>query len=381
LDAVDGLRFPALGITARFSRIESERFVIDRTYHTWVYDIWTGLKLRNCRIELPKGAEDITVTNVEHDINLRPETNVFTLEKRTLPFLSRFELFVSFVTRPRMDEVVSYVSEESEIANHRRYAKIITVQNRQSYVIERIRLKRAMDFEPRIFKVEELSLEGDIEVVTALVETSRDKYGRVAKSFLSWETNFSPLERKRFRISYELLAEEERTATIITKLVIQANLLFKQITSVKQIFRDTMLIADELHTPCRSERDFANKIGVLCQLFDVKLRPLRQLLGNNVDQNWQSIKLLEEWLQRSGLAYDSSMIETWRNIVEIRNKSPPFHQPDNRIIELCKFFNQGYPPDYPDFWISIINKLKESLQHFVEVLGTALTSLKRDTDA
>lgn len=374
MDEVKGLKFPALGMRATFSRIESEKFVIDRTYHTWVYDISTGLKIRNCKIKLPTGAEDIMATSIEHDINLQPKTNVFTLEKRKLPFLSRFELFISFVTRPRMDEVVSYVSEEPEIGNHRRYVKIITVQNRQSYVVERIRLTRAMDFEPRIFKVEELSPEGDIEVTTTLIETSRDNLGRIAKSFLSWETNFSPLKRKRFRISYELPSEEEKTATIITKLVIQANLLFKQITSVEQIFRETMLIADELHTPCRSERDFSNKIGVLYQLFDVKLQPLRRLLGNSVDQNWQSIKLLDEWLQRSGLTYDSSMIETWRNIVEIRNKSPPFHQPDSRIIELCKFFEQGYPPHYPDFWICIINKLKDSLQHFVEVLGTAIRS-------
>ena len=366
--------FPTLSIRARLSRVESERFVVDRTYHTRVYRISTGLKLRNCKIELPKGAEDITVTSVEHGINLRPKTNVFILKKKNLPLLSRFELLVTFVTRPRMDEVVSYVSEESEIGNGRFFVKMITVQNRQNYVVERIRLERALDFEPPMFKVEELSFEGTIKVPTALIETSRDDLGRIAKSALSWETNFSPLQRKRFRVSYVLPVEEEKIASTITKLIIQANLLFKPITSVEQIFRDSMLVADELHTPCRSDRDFANKIGVLCQLFDVKLQPLRQLLGENIDQNWQSIKLIEEWLQRSGFTYDSVMIETWRNIVEIRNKSPPFHRPDSRIIELCKFFDQDYPPHYPDFWICIINKFKESLQHFVEVLAVAAKS-------
>ena len=256
MDKVSLLRFSLRGIRARFSRVQSERFVVDRTYHTWMYHVSTGLKPRNCKIELPKGAEDITVTSVEHGINLRPKTNVFILGRKNLPSFSSFELFVSFVTRPRMDEVISYVSEESEIANSRRCAKIITVENRQNYVIERIRLERPLDFEPPKFKVEDLSPEGITEVSTGLIETSKDNLGRTTKSVLSWETNFSALKRKRFRISYEFPFEEEKIASSITKLVIQANLLFNKMTSVKQIFRDTMLVGDELHT-------LASLIGIL----------------------------------------------------------------------------------------------------------------------
>jgi len=358
-----------IGIKVKFSRVESERFVIDRTYHTWVYHVSTGLKVRDCKIQLPKGAEDVTVTNGEYSINLQPETFGFVLSKKKLPFFSSFEFHVSFVTRPRIDEVISYIDEKSEIVNSRYCIKSITVKNKQNYVIDRIRLERTIDFEPPIFKVEELTAEGAVKIITGLKETSKDTMGRITKSVLTWETNFSSRECKNFRVSYELPIEKENIPSTIIKSVTDANLLFNEVTSIEKIFRDSMLIADELHTICKSDRDFAHKIGVLCQLFDVPLQPLRELLKANVDENWQSIKLIEEWLKQEGISYDSLMIKTWKYIIGIRNKSPPFHQPDSRIITFCEFFDQSYPPNYSDFWICILSKFKKSIEEFVNVLA------------
>jgi len=357
-----------MGSRASFSRIESERFVVDRAYHIWIYHVSTRLKLGHCKIELPKSAEEITVTDIERGISFRSETNVVILEKKYLSFFSSFELSVSFVTRPRMDEVISYVSEEPEVADSRHCVKKIIVQNKQTYEIDRIRLERILDFEPPVFKVEELSAGGTTKEILGLIETSKDNLGRTTKSVLTWETSFHPLERKSFRISYESKIEEEKIATSIVKFVTQANLLFKKATSVEQVFQDSMLIADELHTPLKSDRDFAHKIGSLCQLFEVPLDPLRKLLNVKANEGWRSIKLIEEWLKQKGLS-DPTMVKTWRYIVGIRDKSLPFHHPDGRIIRFCEYFGQNYPPNYFDFWICILDKFKESIEKFVGILA------------
>jgi hypothetical protein len=350
------------------SSIESEKFVIDTVYHVWIFNIRTGIKAQNCEIELLEGADDIAVASVEDHINLRPKKSPFILERRELPFFSSVELTVSFVTRPRIDGVISYVKEETEVANGRQCTKTITVQNKQNYPLERIHLARTLDFEPPSFEVEELTSQGAVQVLTAQVETSKDMMGRTTKAALTWEVSFQPSQQKVFRASYTLSREEEGIASAMTRLVIQSSLLFKQITGVENIFKDSMLIADILHTPCTFEKDFAHKIGILCQLFDVPLDPLRHLLGEVVNKDWQSLKLLEEWLKVSDPNCDPTIIKTWRNIVEIRNKSPPFHRPDNKIIELCEFFDQKYPPDYLDLWVCITNRFKKTLQDFVEVL-------------
>jgi len=362
--------FDAIGMRVAFSTIESERFVIETGYHVWKFNVSTGIKVRNCRIELPAGADDITVANVEKHIDLRPKKNPFILERKEFPYFSSFRLTISFVTRPRLDGVISYVKEETGVTNSRHCIKTITVENKQNYPLERIHLARTLDFEPPSFEVEEVTSKGAEKILTAQVETSKDKMGRITKAVLTWDVNFQARQRKIFHISYDLPREEEGIASAITRLIIHSNLLFKQITGVENIFKDSMLVADILHTPCVSEKDFTTKIGVLSQLFDVPLDPLRKLLGGMVDKEWQSLRLLDEWLKRSS-HNDPVIIKTWRKMVEIRNKSPPFHGPDASIIQLCEFFDQKYPPDYVDFWVCIINKLKETLHAFVGVLQNA----------
>lgn len=357
-----------LGIKARRCRIESEEFTIDRVNHTWIYEVSTGLKLSNGLIELPKNAENINVVNMEYDINLQPKEHRFELKTKDFPYLKLLELMVSFVTRPRRDEVILYESEEVEVGNHGEWIRIITVKNRQNYTLNRIGLERSLDFEPSTFRVEELTAQGPVDITqNASVDISKDNLGRTAKSIIAWETSFSRREVKRFKLSCKFLMEEANIASETINLVVQSNVLFNKITKVEEIFFDTMLVANELHTPCGSERDFPNKIGVICQLFETKLDPLRKLL-KKANKNWRSIKLIEEWLKESGLSYDPDITQTWENIVQLRNASPPFHKPDARVIRLCEFFGQNYPPNYPELWKGIMNRFKVSLENFVDVL-------------
>jgi hypothetical protein len=175
--------------------------------------------------------------------------------------------------------------------------------------------------------------------------------------------------------------EEENIANSIIDLITQANLLFEKATSVKQVFHESLQIAKELHIRLKSESDFANKIGSLCQLFEVPPDPLRKLLNTEEvqkrarEENWRSIKLIEEWLRQENL-YDSEIIETWKYIVNVRNKSPPFHKPDKEIISICGYFGQNYPPNYIDFWTCILDKFKKSLEKFVNILSKYIQDKK-----
>lgn len=359
-----------LGIKAKLSRIESEEFNIDQVNHNWIYEVNIGIKLFNGLIELPENAENITVTNPEYNISLQPKEHKFKLERKIFPYFQILELAVSFVTKPRLDQIISYISEDEVIGNKDEWIRNITVKNKRNYEIKKIRLERSIDFEPSTFKIQELTSSGSIILPSAFVQISKDTQSRTAKStILAWETGFSKGETKQFNLYCKYPSQEVPIASQIVSLVNKSNLLFEEITSVKQLFRESMLVADELHTTCRAERDFSHKVGVLCQLFEVKLEPLRKLL-RNADPSWRSIKLLEEWLNNSGVSYDSEIIQTWRNIVELRNASPPFHRPDRRVLRLCEFFGQGYPPNYVELWSSVINKLKDSFEKLLEALRT-----------
>lgn len=358
------------GIKAKLVHKETEEFILDRVYHTWIYEVFTGIKLSDCIIELPRDAESINVINTNYSINLQPNTPTFLLKRHDFPYWKKLELTISFVTRPRLDHVISYEHEEVEVGEYE-WIRVITIRNKQNYDIKKIRLERLLDFEPSAFKVEELMADKPIDITqNALLEVSKDNIQRTARAMITWETHFSKLQTKLFKLQCRFTFENSGAAAQITSLVTQCNLLFGECTSVEEVFRESMQAAIELHTPCRSEKDFAHKIGIICQLFDVKLAPLRKILQGDFDLQWGSIKLIGKFLEESGVPFDSNMIQTWRNIVELRNASPPFHKANARVVRLCEYFGQNYPPNYLELWRGTINKFKSSLEAFVKVLQT-----------
>lgn len=350
------------GIHVNRARVEAE-FVVDTVNHTWTYKVETGLKLVGCQIKLPKYAENIQVVNIEHNIHLQPKENIFELEKRYLPYFKKLELFVSFLTKPRLDQVIVYHPEESEVSNME-WIRVIKVQNIQNYDVRRVRLERMIDFEPSDVKVEELTAKGSSDITsTVLLETCEDSMHRTVKCRVTWETSFSKGETKRFRLA----CKEVSVPAQIAELISQCNLLFNEITSCEEVFKESMRVAVELHTSCKSDKDFTQKVGVLCNLFEIKLECLRSQL-KHYDEEWKSIRLVEELLNEHGISYNKDMIEIWRSILEFRNASTPFHRADGRVVRLCEFFGQEFPPKYVELWKGVMLKFKHSLELFIEAL-------------
>mgnify|MGYP001043964643 CR=1 FL=1 len=352
------------GIRAKLVRREEE-FIIDTVNHTWIYEVETGLKLFSCQIQLPKYAENIHVVNTEHNIHLQPKENMFELEKRHLPYLKKLEASISFSIKPRFDQVILYQPEEPEASN-REWIRIITVQNIQDYDVKRIRLERMIDFEPSDLRVEEITVGGPLDITSSLLlETCKDSMHRTIKCRITWETNFSKGETKRFRLACKEISIPQQIADLVN----QSNLLFNEITSCEEVFKESMRVATELHTPCRSERDFTHKVGVICNLFEIELKGLRKLV-KSAHEEWGSIRLIEELLDERCIPYDREMIQIWQNIVDFRNASSPFHPTDSRVVGLCEFFGQSFPPNYSELWKGVMLKFRNSLEIFVKVLQT-----------
>jgi hypothetical protein len=124
-----------------------------------------------------------------------------------------------------------------------------------------------------------------------------------------------------------------------------------------------------LHTACKDADDFKLKIGALANLFSIDLKPLRALIRNAQD-DWKSIKLLEEWAKQNSVAFEPTMFEVWRKIVDMRNSTFPYHATDQRFLSLVSYFGQSYPPKYPELWKGVLTKLVVTTAEFRNLLST-----------
>lgn len=66
---------------------------------------------------------------------------------------------------------------------------------------------------------------------------------------------------------------------------------------------------------------------------------------------------------------DPDMLATWRNIVELRNATFPFHPTDQRFLELVAFFGQNYPPDLAKLWMDVLNRFLVSITKLRDLLS------------
>lgn len=170
------------------------------------------------------------------------------------------------------------------------------------------------------------------------------------------------------RLRREIKMGKPSIASQIVDEIRTINFLFKQITDKnKNLFSEDIQIVNQLHTPCRSKEDYWMKIGSLALLFERDLEPLRALV-REPDPAWKSIKLIEVWLQQNNIPYDLEMIQVWKNIKELRNTTFPYHSGNARIVNTLQFFDQGFPPDYPKLWESILERFLESLRKFRGIL-------------
>jgi len=134
------------------------------------------------------------------------------------------------------------------------------------------------------------------------------------------------------------------------------------------LFReDNLKIVNSLYTPCSNENDFTAKLAGLAALFEVELAPLRRLVKEAGDL--RSIRLVEKWLQDNTIVYDPNMIETWRNIISLRNMAP-LHAKTRagELMRALNFFGITFPINYPRFWNAILDKFSVSLEEWQGIL-------------
>ena len=86
----------------------------------------------------------------------------------------------------------------------------------------------------------------------------------------------------------------------------------------------------------------------------------------------KSIKLVEQWLNDEGTK-EANMIETWENIVTLRN-AEPIHanissEKASGVLSALKFFKAQYPIiDYSKLWENILDKFIISLESWQKLL-------------
>ena len=162
---------------------------------------------------------------------------------------------------------------------------------------------------------------------------------------------------------------------IVDEIVV-VNTLFRSLVETEiKLLREDVRVTRDLMMTCRDDKEFRTRIGSLALLFENEnLRELRTLLGGQED--WKSIKLIENWLKEQGVTYDPDMIQTWESTVKMRNITYPYHPESRGLISLLRYFGQGFPPDYSQLWKSMLEKLLESLKKF----RGNIVSLKRSTN-
>ena len=156
-------------------------------------------------------------------------------------------------------------------------------------------------------------------------------------------------------------------ASKIVEVLVDCNLLSKNRLGF-EFFNCSPDAVNVLHTPCRDGDDFKIKIGALANMFEIGLKPFRELISNAKDE-WKSIKLFEEWAKQNSLSYDPLVLEIWRNIVEMRNATFPFHKTDQRLLAVISYFGQSFPPKYPELWHEILTRFAISITKFRVLLS------------
>ena len=174
------------------------------------------------------------------------------------------------------------------------------------------------------------------------------------------------------KLRQQIEAGKPSIASDIVDEIRTINILYGRLMQTGEIlFPEDIQIVNQLHTPCRTKEDYWMKIGSLALLFERDLKPLRALI-EKPEPAWKSLKLIETWLQQKGIPYDLDMIQVWKSIKELRNTTFPYHSGDARIVNILQFFDQGFPPEYPRLWDSILSRFLESLRKFRGILNNII---------
>jgi len=196
------------------------------------------------------------------------------------------------------------------------------------------------------------------------------------RSYRCQKKNVQFLNRDELKEAYKTCEEEKEIGVTtpvgseIIEEILTINTLFRTLTGAKfNLFKEDVRITRDIMMPCKNGKDFRSKIGSLALVFDNKnLTELRKMLKGK--ERWKLIKIVDNWLKEEGVTYDLDMIQTWNNIVTMRNCSYPYHPESSEMTNLLRFFGHGASPDYPKLWDSILEKLLQSLRTFRSVLNS-----------
>jgi hypothetical protein len=137
-----------------------------------------------------------------------------------------------------------------------------------------------------------------------------------------------------------------------------------------EFFKENMWLPIEVINPCESKEQFTTKLLTLNTLFEVDEKPLRELINEEIEG--RSISVTEQWLKEKNIKYEPEMIETWLNIRTLRNKLFPIHsETDPILMQIMKYFGElmKLPPNYHSLWDNILNKFRDSLREWLEILN------------
>ena len=114
----------------------------------------------------------------------------------------------------------------------------------------------------------------------------------------------------------------------------EANQLFRKIAKSDEasIFGEYPISIVELMSPCRSEQEFAYKLGAFRSLLEVDLKFLRSFAVGEPGE--KSVKLLRKWAIAEG--YAKLTFDTFQYVLDICGVMSPFHPTQEKIIAICE---------------------------------------------
>jgi len=135
-------------------------------------------------------------------------------------------------------------------------------------------------------------------------------------------------------------------------------------------FKENMRIVLAMLSPCETEEKFVSKIAYLSALFDIELKPWRELTHDERERIG-SIRLIESWLNKSNIIYNPETIQTLDYIVDLRNMEPIHYTDPKKLKKILDFFGipLTYPREYSILWDAILERFQRSLYELREIIN------------
>jgi hypothetical protein len=248
-----------------------------------------------------------------------------------------------------------YVADAVDATN----ATISKLESSYSGSKTQIETLRAMGVEEKVL----LNLSENVEIMKAEADRQRNEFQQTLRN-KAWTSVEELAKRSEQKYIREFLAskviEEAESCNLLSRRGLSGD-----------FFNLNSTIVNAIHKECPDADAFHIKIGALAQMFEIDLTGLRSKV-KNAETDWKSVRLLEEWVRDKLLQHEPDMFKVWKAIIDFRNASFPYHETDDRVVELTVLFGHKYPPDYSELWMDVLKRFLKSIGSFVDLLSRAL---------